>query len=254
MSNSCCGANVTNGELVNTSGSISADTGYFNTIIDTAGGDTTTIDGVNPLTTANTLAANVNQDVRTSASPTFAAITVPTINRNVQINQSGLSAGQVVNAASGPFVDIETAGVPVLQLGQTADGLTTFIDSVSGVSALSLQTANAERIRIPGTGIPNDNTIGNMLGLNGTTLSYKNNIVDLTSAQRLSSKNIAVPSCKLVDNSDATNIISFNASAAVTGTLQHLHHLRLRIELLHFRMQLIHLLERPPRIRFRTKH
>lgn len=54
-----------------------------------------------------------------------------------------------------------------------------------------IATNNAERLRIAAGGIANDNSITNILGLNGTTLAYKNDVVDTSTAQTLSNKTFA---------------------------------------------------------------
>jgi hypothetical protein len=69
------------------------------------------------------------------------------------------------------------------------------------------------------TGIVNDNTITNILGINGgNVVEYKNNISDTSSAQTFTNKSLKVPSCKFVDNSDASKVIFFNTASSTTGT------------------------------------
>jgi hypothetical protein len=45
-----------------------------------------------------------------------------------------------------------------------------------------------EVLRLHGTGVPNNNSVTNILGLNGTVLSTKNNVVDTSSTQTLTNK------------------------------------------------------------------
>ena len=80
-------------------------------------------------------------------------------------------------------------------------------------------TNNIERFRIDAAGIANDNTAVNIiaLGPGSTSLVYKNNIADTSSAQTLTNKKIKIPSCQFVDNSDITKVISFDDSGATTG-------------------------------------
>lgn len=77
-------------------------------------------------------------------------------------------------------------------------------------------TNNAERLKILASGIANDNTVTNILGLQGTTLSYKNNIVDTTTAQTLTNKTIDSAS-NTVDVS-GTNINTLINQAVTTSS------------------------------------
>jgi hypothetical protein len=52
-------------------------------------------------------------------------------------------------------------------------------------------TNNIERLRIPAGGIANDNSLTNVLALNGTTLGYVNDLIDLTGTQTLSNKSFS---------------------------------------------------------------
>lgn len=180
--------------------------------------------------TTKTLVVSATGFINNLATNTFtpAEITTSTINGdpdlqingNTTVEQSGLTAGLILNATTEPFISINAADTPVLQIGQAGDG-TTYIDSV-GSNALSFSTADAERLRISAAGIANDNTLTNLLGLSasglGTTLAYKNNIADTSTAQTFTNKSLKVPSCKLVDNSDTTKVINFLTSGSTTGT------------------------------------
>lgn len=55
---------------------------------------------------------------------------------------------------------------------------------------LTFGTNSTERFRIAAGGIANDNTITSILGLQGTTLTFKNNVVDTSSTQTLTGKTL----------------------------------------------------------------
>lgn len=163
----------------------------------------------------------INQDVRTTASPDFTSLSLNPTGTNTGLiitSPPGAFGGLVMDSSGSSYIDIRSNGNPALQIGVNPNTGIAYIDSITGGNYLSISTADSERIRILGSGISNDNTVTNILGLNNTTLSYKNNIIDTTSSQSLSSKNIVVPSCKLVDNSDVTKAITFNAAGATTAT------------------------------------
>jgi len=66
------------------------------TYSDATGGTTSTINGVNPLTTANTVAADLNQAVLTTSSPVFAGLTLSGLSTNNGLsNILGASAGVI---------------------------------------------------------------------------------------------------------------------------------------------------------------
>lgn len=122
-----------------------------------------------------------------------------------------------------------------ISVGSYPDYIGMFIDSSANTTSLwnassmplVIASGNAERLRIPSAGIGLDNTSTSILGLVGTSLVYKNNVVDSNSSQVLSNKDIdsAVNSIKvggtaigslLGQDVRASASVSF-AGVAVTG-------------------------------------
>ncbi len=107
----------------------------------------------------------------------------------------GANATDRTNVTTSSVTVTNSSGVAQLRLagGEATPGAS--ISAASG--ALNFNTSNASsptlRMAIPNTGIANDNSITNMLGLNGTNLVYKNNVVDTTSSQSLTSKSVSFP-------------------------------------------------------------
>jgi hypothetical protein len=92
-----------------------------------------------------------------------------------------------------------------------AGGEATAGASIRGTSgAIGLYTSNASsptlRMTIPNTGIANDNSITNILGLNGTNLVYANDIIDTTSSQTMTNKTLTAPVIVTISNSGTVTI------------------------------------------------
>jgi hypothetical protein len=75
-----------------------------------------------------------------------------------------------------------------------------------------------------GTGVPNNNSVTNILGMNGTVLSTKNNVVDTSSTQTLTNKTMDggsnsftnIPANRVVATSPSQPIISNSSSQLIS--------------------------------------
>lgn len=224
MNDACCGGNITNGSVTATGGSVVADSAFFNTINSVANDNTATINGVNPLTTDTNLAAHI---VATTAHGTTSAIvgaddaqtlTNKTIASDVNVvtlssvggdNINDVLDQRVTTTSNVSFLDVTTVGgVFAGGAGQFSQVLTAAINDpsasnnclINGVNPLTISNDLAAHIAASTA--------------HGTTST----IVGINDSQRLTNKNIAVPSCKLVDNSDSTKIVNVLVSGATTGT------------------------------------
>lgn len=162
--------------------------GIFNEIYDTMGTNTTTVNGVNPLTTDTYLHSNVNQDVRSTSSPAFVSETLS--------NQLTLNTGAfhpiIINQSSntsGNDILFQKSAVNIFGIGTNESTTETFTWTFAPRD-YKIGTNNTERLRIPSGGISNNNAITNILGINGTTLVYKNDIVDASTSQTFTNKQI----------------------------------------------------------------
>lgn len=266
MSNttSCCGTYITNGSVPGSAeyDSITADEAFINTINSVANDNTTTVNGVNPLTTSTSLSAHI---AATAAHGATGAV-VGTTNTQTLTNKAIDSAGNTITITSAPLAGqnindvlnqavrtgsavtfgtvttqsllLSTAvndaitvrsstpqnnqilfqnSVPTDQTGFGYDVLNS-LHRVWGYlnSPMVFATNNLERLRIPSGGIANDNSITNILGLSGTTLAYKNNIVDTSTAQTLTNKILTAPTVNSPVLTNSGNTITL---PTVTATL-----------------------------------
>lgn len=222
----CCGATITNESSDSNSGSIVVDHAFINTITDVNGGNTTTVDGVNPLTTDTNLSAHI---AATVAHGTTSAI--------VGINDGQTLTNKTILANANSIILDNISGSPnitgvINQRVRTTDGVT--FGSVSanpgGVFAASgvqggfghFNTINSQAVDNTAT-INGVNPLTTDTNLNAhiaatTAHGTTSTIVGINDSQRLTAKNLAVPSCRLVDNSDATKTLTVNLIGASTGT------------------------------------
>jgi hypothetical protein len=185
----CCDTNITNGEPGGDGDfdTITADQAFINTINSIAEDNTTTVNGVNPLTTSNYVLARLNQDVRTGANPTFGAVGANTITLTtaafhpVTVNNS--------SATSGNDILFQNTGTNIVGFGANQSTSEAYA-WVFANQPLKIGTNNTERLRIAAAGIANDNSITSILGLSGTTLAHKDNVLDTSSVQTLSNKTL----------------------------------------------------------------
>lgn len=117
----------------------------------------------------------INQDVRTTAFTTFNGVnslgTLQCQNGNLAVNQP-LDLSLTNNG-----LVVRSAGIFKFECGHSQLADDSYIRSVPD---LNIAVGGSERLRFLSTGISNDNTITNLLGLQGTTLVYKNNLIDDT--------------------------------------------------------------------------
>jgi hypothetical protein len=211
---SCCNATITNDTSDDVGAGVDTfETIYVNNIFDATAGNTALINGVNPLTTATTLAANVNQNVKTTASPTFVAAT---LTNRLDLNCASFHPIIVNNSAPTSANDIlfQNTNINILGVGSnnaTNEGYLW----VYAVQPLKFGTSNTERLRIPAIGIVNDNSVINILGMQGTTMVTKNNMVDTNTAQTLTNKTLTVPVISTISN---TGILTLpNTTTTLVG-------------------------------------
>jgi hypothetical protein len=95
----------------------------------------------------------------------------------------GVMTCNTIDATNIVISGISTPG----QLNLTG-GTNVVISATSG--DIEFNTNSLLRLRIPNGGIPTDNTITNILGVLGSTLTFKNNLLDTTTAQTLTNKTI----------------------------------------------------------------
>lgn len=121
------------------------------------------------------------------------------------------AAGIVLNAPTGggTFMNWMNSSASVLRVGVNSASTTAYVNAIPGTAGLSLGTTNTERLRIPATGIANDNAITNILGLSGTTVSYKNNIADTSTVQTFTNKTIdSASNTVLVSGTNINSLIN----------------------------------------------
>lgn len=139
----------------------------------------------------------VNQDVRTTASPTFVGLNC-SANSTWTFNstsQNGIVLNQL-NAGNGQTeYSLYRGGTDYAGFGYNSSTNETYLFAYAGTpgNPLKIGTNYTERIKILSTGIPLDTSITNILGLNGTTLSYRNDIVTLADTQTLTNKTLTSP-------------------------------------------------------------
>lgn len=175
-------------------------------------------------TTSKFLALTTVGDVLVTATPTAGPDVPETLtNKTIYVTQNSVIMDNI--AGSPNIVDTVT------QQMRTTDNVN--FGSVSTLGAVvatgNVQGANGRFNTINSIALDNTATINgvNPLTTNNNLTAHvastaahgtTSDIVGINDTQRLTNKNIAVPSCKLVDNSDSTKIITFNDAAAVTGT------------------------------------
>lgn len=141
------------------------------------------------VTSGSLSADNINnildQRVKTTNNVTFAFVT----SQRIQI--TGTTSDALAVRSTTPSVNqiIFQDGSITSQTGFGYDNLNSLHRCWGYLnSPFVFATNDLERMRIPAGGIANDNSITQILGLNGTTLAYKNNVVDTSTSQSLTNK------------------------------------------------------------------
>lgn len=214
-----------NGDEILTVGNIKTITGKT---IDSAANTLTITNSPLSGTNINTL---INQDVRTTSSPTFAGVVTPAINGNADL---AITADRITATVNQPFsmilnntsttfsneLRVQNNGTTIIGFGNNNSTNEAFCWTYAN-QPLKFATNSTERLRIAAAGIANDNTITSVLGLQGTSLVFKNNIVDTTSSQTLSNKAFVDILTSIVDSSDSTKRLLFdiNGNAGTNTTI-----------------------------------
>jgi len=99
----------------------------------------------------------------------------------ITVNQSGVTTGNDVM--------FQKSSVNVFSIGTNETSLETYTWTPAARD-YKIGTSNTERLRIPSAGIANDNTATSLLAVQGTTMVYKNNVLDTSTAQTLTNKTI----------------------------------------------------------------
>lgn len=119
---------------------------------------------------------------------------------------------------------IKDLGTPKFAIQTNPGSGESYLNSIVG--PLKFLVGNSERLRILNTGIPNNNALTNMLCLNGTVLSFKNDVMDLGTAQTATAAKTLLGGLRctsILDNTGGNNVqinndIAVNISNAVTLT------------------------------------
>ncbi len=179
-----------------------------NKTIDTAGPNTIQVGGTN-------ITSLVSQAVLTSSSPSFVSETLTsqlTLNTGafhpIIVNQSGTTTGNDIL--------FQKSGVDIFSVGTDETANETYTWTVAARD-YKIGTNNTERLRIPSAGIANDNTITNILGLQSTTLVYKSNVADTSTAQTLTNKTINTAGPNTIQIG-GTNITTLLGQAVLTSS------------------------------------
>jgi hypothetical protein len=175
---------------------------FTNKTIDSASNTLTITSSPLSATNINSL---LNQDVRTTATPTFAGVSLvntllltTTSFHPITVNNTGMTSGSDILFQSNgtnqsAFGVNESLGTPESYVWNYAN------------IPLKFGTNNSERLRIAASGIGTDNTMTNILGSSSGTLAYKTNLVDTSSTQTLTGKTLDSASNTLTVNSTNVN-------------------------------------------------
>ncbi len=184
-----------------------------NKTIDTAGPNTIRVGG----TDITTL---VGQDVRSSASPMFVGATLTS---QLTLNTATFHPVIINQSSSTTTNDVlfQKAGVDIFAVGTNETSNETYTWGFTARD-YKIGTNNTERLRILSTGIANDNSITSVLGLQGTTLVFKNNLADASSSQTFSNKTIdtAGPNTIRVGGTDITTLVGQDVRSSASPTFQ----------------------------------
>lgn len=93
---------------------------------------------------------------------------------NIYVNQTNLAT--IAND-----ITFASNGFPIFSVGENPTNTDSYCYAAHD---FKIGTNFTERLRILQAGIPNDNTITNIIGLQGTVLSYKNNLIDTTTVNQ----------------------------------------------------------------------
>lgn len=132
----------------------------------------------------------IDQPIKTTDNVSFGS--VQTI--------GGVIAGSGVSGGFGNFDTINSQAVDNTATINGINPLTTDIFLHSNVNQNVSIATTPSFSSLSLTTVPNNNIITNILGLNGTSLAYKNNLVDTTSVQTLTNKTLTSPTISTILN------------------------------------------------------
>jgi hypothetical protein len=105
----------------------------------------------------------------------------------------GLLVNSTTSDASNELL-VQKSNVSVSGFGHNDFTNETYVWSFQATDPIKFGPGNTERLRLAATGISNDNTANQVLAINGTagatTVAYKNNLTDTSTAQTLTNKTI----------------------------------------------------------------
>ena len=155
---------------------------FTNKTLDSAANTITITSGTLSAANINTI---LNQAVTTTSTPTFGLTTIT----YSSTNSCGLQVNNTNAAGTAGGMMCLNNGTQCFEVGVNNSTNEAYLFNRQN-TAMKFATNFVERLRIDGAGITNDNTITNILGLNGTSLRTKTNVADTSTAQTLTNKTL----------------------------------------------------------------
>ncbi len=158
----------------------------------------------------------VGQDVRTTSGPQFVDMLATGLTANV----SGSSPLVIDQSSSNAGNDLmfQQTSTNIFGVGTNEATTETYTWNYTARD-YKIGTNNTERLRVASTGIANNNATTNILGLQGTTLVYKNTMADTNTVQTFTNKVIDSASNTLQVNGTAIgSLIDQDVRTSATPT------------------------------------